>query len=273
MRIILLGLAIAFLSLTAYSQRKQTDLEFEGLKGKVKSVQSSSMYLGTKDNPVKSPKRNYSDIEFYGLNGNITETLDPERGMKYVYQFVEGFLSVKEVVADRKKAANLNRAKSIGNAEDMEKPVKTIKPDERFLTRYDDEYDADGRRKLRRIFFSDGQMDSITFYSYNSAGLLEKDVYNSYGNKWTHFYSYDPDGNRKDRIMKRSNAEDVVDMTDRTEYSGYKFDAKGNWIERKYINRHEYDGSTTISEGFDYRDIKYYGTDKPKKKPGGKLRK
>jgi len=91
MRTTLLGLVIAILSFTAYSQRKQTDLEFEGLKGKVKSIQDSSMYLGTKDKPVKSPKRDYSDIEVYGLDGNLTESLDPERGIKFVYQFVDSF--------------------------------------------------------------------------------------------------------------------------------------------------------------------------------------
>ncbi|HVE60016.1 MAG TPA: hypothetical protein VNB22_24595, partial [Pyrinomonadaceae bacterium] len=224
MRTILLGFAIAFLSLTVYSQRKQTDLEFEGLKGKVKSVQSSSMYLGTKDKPVKLPKRDYFDIEFYGLDGIITETLDPERGIKYVFQFVDGFLSMKEVVVDEKKAANIMRTGGFGNSGNMEKPVKTIKPDARFLSRFDDEYDDNGRRKLRRRFTSDGRMDSITLFIYNSAGLLEKEVYNSYGNKWTHSYTYDTNGNRKENIMKRSDAEDVVDMTDRTEYSGYKFD-------------------------------------------------
>lgn len=272
-KILLITFAIAFLCITSYSQRKQTDLEFEGLKGKVMSVQDSSMYLGTKDKPVKSPKRDYSDIEFYGLDGNITEELDSEQGIKYVYQFVDGFLSVKEVVVNKQKAANRLQGKLIGNAEDMEKPIKILKPDERFLTRYDDEYNDKGYRKLRRIFFSDGQMDSITHYSYESVGLLEKEVYNSYGNKWSYFYFYDKNGNRKEKIMKRSDVKDMVDMTNRTEYSDYKFDAEGNWIERKYIYSSEYDGSSTTSEGFDYRDIKYYGADKPKKKATGKVKK
>ncbi len=69
---------------------KQTDLEFARLKGNVKFVQSSSIYLGTKDKPIKSPKRYYY-IESYGLDGNISEKLDPEQGIKYVYQFVDGF--------------------------------------------------------------------------------------------------------------------------------------------------------------------------------------
>jgi len=177
---------------------------------------------------------------------------------------------MKEVVIDAKKAVNILRTRSVGNAEDMEKPVKTIKPDERFITRFDREYDDNGRRKLRRIFSSDGQMDSITLYDYNAAGLLEKEVYNSYGNKWSHFYTYDKDGNRKENIMKRSNAKGVVDMTDRTVYTDYKFDARGNWIARKYIYYQEYDDALTTSEGFEYRDIKYYEADQPKKKPTGK---
>lgn len=261
------------LSVTSYAQKKQTDLEFDGIKGKVKSVQGSSMYLGTKDKPVDSPKRKYSDIESYSLSGNIAEELDSERGVKYVYQFVDGFLSMKEVIVDKKKASRIMRATLLGNAEDMEKPVKTLKPDARFITRFDDEFDDKGRLKLRRIFTSDGRMDSITRYGYNSSGLLETEVHNSYGNKWSYFYSYDADGNLKEKTMKRSNSQGVVDMTDRTEYSDYKFDAKGNWIERKYTYHSEYNNSSTTSEGFDYRDIKYYDEVIPKKNKTGKTKK
>lgn len=266
MKTILLSFTLVILSLTAFAQKKQTDLEFEGLKGKVKSVQDSSTYFGTKGEPVKSPKREYSDIVFYNLNGNISEKINPRIGTKGVYQIVDGFLSVKEVVIDQEKAANIFRTRAIGNAEDMEKPVKTLKPDERFITRFDDEYDDIGRRKLRRIFFSDGTMNSITRYSYNSAGLLEKEAHNSYGNTWSYNYSYDTEGLLKERIMKRSKPGGEVDMSDRTEYKDYKFDAKGNWIERKYIyNRQDDDGSATTSEGIDYRDITYRDEQKPKK--------
>ena len=273
MKTIFLGLAVVLLSLTAFSQAKRNDLEIERLKGKVKSVQFSSVYLGTKDKPVNSPKRDYSSIEFYNLNGDLTEELDSERGIKYVYQFVDGFLSMKEVVVDRKKAANILRVSSFGNPEDMEKPVKSIKPDERFLTRYDTEYDGNGRPKLKRIFFSDGRMNSITHYEYNSAGLLEKEVHNSYGNKWSYFYSYDAEGNLKEKTMKRSDAKGAVDMTDRTEYGDYKFDPNGNWIERKYIYHSQNKGSATTSEGIEYRDIKYHDTEKPKVKAVSKAKK
>lgn len=267
MRTIFLSFTLIILSFTVFSQKKQTNLDFEGLKGKVKTVQGSSTYLGTKDEPVKLPKRDYYQIEFYGLDGNTAEELDSERGIKYVYQFVDGYLSMKEVVVDREKAAKIMRGsfRVAGNAENMEKPVKTLKPDERFRTRFDDEYDDNGCRQLRRIFFSDGNMDSITRYSYNSNGLIEKEVYNSYGNKWSYFYSYDTDGNLKEKSMKRSDAKDVINMTELTKYSNYKFDAQGNWIERRYTHQNEYDGSSTTSEGIDYRDIKYYEAEKPKK--------
>lgn len=266
MRKIFIVFAIALLSVTIFSQRKQTDLEIERLKGKVKSVQASSIFFGSKEKPVETPKREYSDLEIYGSDGNIAEEHSARLGLKYVYEFVDGFLSLRQVVVDEKKAKNIMRGRLMGNAEDMEKPVKTIKPDERFLTRFDYEYDADGRRKLRRIFDSDGRMNSITFYAYNPAGSLEKEIYNSYGTKWTYFYSYDSDGNLKEKIMKRSNASDAVDMTERTEYSDYKFDAGGNWIERKYIYRSEYDDDAPrTSQGINYRDIKYDIAETPKK--------
>lgn len=264
MKTILLFFTLLILSLTVFSQKKQTDLEFDGLKGKVKSVQGSSTYLGTKDKPEKSPKRRYWDVKFYGLDGNITEELT-DRGIKYVYQFADGYLSMKEVVIDAEKASKIMRATSGGDREAMEKPLKTLKPDERFITRFDDEYDEKGRRKLRRIFFSDGLMDSITHYTYNSDGLLEKELYNSKGNKWTHFYTYDEDGNLKEDITKRSDVRNVVDMTERREYSGYKFDIKGNWIERRLKYQSEYEGKTTGSEAIEYRDIKYHEAEKPKK--------
>ncbi len=267
MKTVLLFFTVIILSLTVFAQKKQTDLEFEGLKGKVKSVQGSSTYLGTKDKPEKSPKRRYWDVKFYGLDGNITEELT-DRGVKYVYQFADGYLSMKEVVIDAEKASKIMRATFVGDPEAMEKPLKTLKPDERFITRFDDEYDEQCRRKLRRIFFSDGLMDSITHYSYNSDGLLEKELYNSKGNKWTHFYTYDEDGNLKEDTMKRFDVRNVVDMTERREYSGYKFDAKGNWIERRYRNHSEYKGETRTSETIEYRDIKYQEAEKPKKAVG-----
>ncbi len=265
MRTILLSFTIVFLSISAFSQKKQSDLEFEGLKGKVRSVESSTLYLGTKEKPQKSPKREYYRTEVYSLDGKLTEELHPDRGVNYVYEFVDGFLSMKEVVTDKRKA-NGFRTRSIGNAEDMENPVKSIKPDERYITRYDYEYDDNGRRKLRRIFFSDGKMDSITHYSYNAAGLLENEIYNTYGNKWSPFYSYDVDGNRKEQTIKRSNTYDVIDMIERTEYHDYKYDAEGNWTERKHKHHQEYNGSTKISESIEYREIKYFDADTPKKK-------
>lgn len=273
MKTILLGSAIFCLALTGFSQRKQTDLEFDGLRGKVESLQNSSTYFGTKDKPEKSPKRRYGRIRFYGLDGNITEELDSDAGIKYLYEFVDGFLSMKEVVVDEKKAANIMRGRLIGNAEDMEKPLKTIKPDERFTTRFDSEYDNSGRRKVRRIFFSDGKMDSITHYIYNSAGLLETEIYNSYGNKWSYFNAYDTSGNLKEMTMKRSDVRGVIDMINRTKYSNYKFDENGNWIERRYTYQSEDSGSSTISEGVDYRDINYSFQKKPKRKQERSLNK
>ena len=138
MRTIFLSFTLIILSFTVFSQKKQTNLDFEGLKGKVKTVQGSSTYLGTKDEPVKLPKRDYYQIEFYGLDGNTAEELDSERGIKYVYQFVDGYLSMKEVVVDREKAAKIMRGSfrvaGGGMREHLEKPVKTLKPDERFRT-------------------------------------------------------------------------------------------------------------------------------------------
>lgn len=265
MRTVFLGFTLIILSLTVFSQKKQTDLEFEGLKGKVKSVQDSRIHLGTKDKPVEKPQREYHQVEFYSPDGNIAEQFDSEMGIKYVYQFVDGYLSMKEVIVDREKASRIMRGSLVGNREAMEMPLKTLKPDERFLTRFDDEYDEKGRRKLRRIFFSDGLMDSITHYSYNSDGLLETEVRNNKGNKWSYTFSYDADGNLTVKTMQRSDVNNVVDMNDRTEYSGYKFDAKGNWIERRYKYHYEYKGKTTISEAIEYRDIKYHQTEKPKK--------
>jgi hypothetical protein len=267
MRTLKIGLAIIICSITVFSQTKQSDLEFERIKGKVKSVQDSSIYFGTKEEPKKSPKREYYQIEFYGIDGNIKEELHSDRGIKYVYQFVDGYLSMKEVVVDKQKPRRPRGSFNLGNAEDvedMEKPLKSIKPDERFITRYDYEYDEKGRRKLRRIFFSDGQMDSITHYSYSSESFLEKEVYNSFGNKWSYFYSYDSEGKEKEKSMERSNVKGVVDMRDRTEYSDYKFDATGNWVERKSTNYYKRDGVARISSSVDYRDIKYYGASKPR---------
>jgi|GEM_PF-4720287 len=273
MKTILLAFAIFSLAFTVFSQRKQTDVEFEGLKGKIKSVQNSSTYLGTKDNPVKSPTRRYNEIRFYGPDGNIAEELDSDAGIKYVYKLVDGFLSIKEVVVGEKKAPNGMRARLSGNAEDMEKPLKSIKPDERFTTRFHTEYDNSGRRKLQRIFFSDGKMDSITHYIYNDAGSLETKIYNSYGNKWSDFYTYDASGVLKEKTMKRSDRKGVIDMINRTTYSNYKFDENGNWVERKYTYQSEYDGSSTISEGIDYRDIKYIVPAKTKTKAKRRLNK
>lgn len=265
MRSLLLFFTLIILSLTVFSQKKQTDLEFEGLKGKVKSVRRSSMYLGTKDEPVVKPERFYGRIEFYNSDGNLFEEHDPKYGIKYVYQFVDGYLSMKEVLVDRQKDSTIMPEGSAGNAETMEKPVKTLKPDKRFESRFDDEFDEKGRLKLRRIFGSDGNMQSIDHYSYNADGLIETRVHNSYGSKWSYTFSYDAGGNIKEKIMKRSDAENVVDLVNRSEYRDYKFDAQGNWIERRYTLHSESEGETTVTEAMEYRDITYHEAEKPKK--------
>ncbi len=254
---VFVGFIVFSFTFSAVSQEKQTDLQFLGIKGKVKSVQESSLSLVFNGKPIQSPKRSFGNLRSYDVAGNVMEEVDDLLGIKLVYQIVDGFISKKEVVIDEKKASNVMKGILVGKPESMENPPKTIKPDDRFSSRYDDEYDELGRRKLRRVFFSDGSMNSITHYSYDSTGAREKEVYNSFGNKWTSVYSLDRSGNPKSESMKRSNVKDVVDMIERTEYSDYKFDSNGNWIQRKYKSYREYDGKTSVSEGIFYRDIKY----------------
>src|SRR5215216_755636 len=81
---------ISLLFVTANAQRKLTDKEFDGLKGKVKSVASSNAEFENKDGKSVEKRSAVKYEEFYDENGNTSQTISYIIGDKNIYSVLDG---------------------------------------------------------------------------------------------------------------------------------------------------------------------------------------
>lgn len=256
-KLFLIFVAMTF-CLTVSAQKKVTDREMEGLKGSVKSVFDDYMMTYVSSGPSEVNKRVKSKEYYFDKDGNLTQILYPSDNYKIIYSIIDGFKTFKNLpikVDNNPKDKMMTRG--IVEENPLEKNEKIVPADDRFDFKYVYEYDANGRVAKEKHYGNNGKLWRITIYKYDDKGQnIQENVEDTVAiTKYTH--KYDEKGNLIETLQERD-VKNGFDSKIKTVYSDYKFDAKGNWIERKSNYRNEARDEIYSTITIYYRKIAYY---------------
>lgn len=257
------------LSVYAISQVKVSDVKLEGLKGPVKTVVQTGKAVSGYAEWVLKDTTKYQTTYLFNKDGELTETIhEGGPNSTLVYSKVDGYKTFKSV--ELKAAANDgNRFTVVGSKGEI-KPIepgeKITDPDTRFEYKYVYETDSSGRVTIERQFQNNGRLFRKRTFKYDEAGLLTFETEEDSIARMTYKYKYDGKGNvievHKTRDIKGSGSNSKQRIT----YTEMKFDAMGNWTERKSTNYSETEGRPEYKIApkkytlvdVEYRTITYY---------------
>jgi len=245
------------------SAQKKTDLEIEGLKGRVRSVRVEWARLTVEGGKLVASPRRPQRLTIYDEQGNKTESMifkhDGSILTKSVYgKDAQGNLVTASFDGNgkliRRTVMMLNAQEQFPdvfvfgpNGEPLERSVRTRRADGRLTE--EAIYDANGALLYKNVFSHDDQGKQTEFANYNSAGkLTQKTVWLNDGG--IHSIKYDERGNLwYESIHRASTIEDI--------------DPQGNWTERHTPEKTTQEGHTREYVGVTYRAIEYHTAKKP----------
>lgn len=250
MKGIFLAIIILLLFVSVNAQKKMTDIEFDELKGKVKSVITSYSYFENIDgNLVEKQSGNKFEV-YYDETGNTAQTLNYVVGDKNIYSFVEGEKTFKtfkiQGVGGSGISANVNS-------------INKQKPrDERYSIKLTYKYDEKGKITEKNVYSNDGSLITKTIYKYDKQGRVEEtETYNVDKISSKQTVKFDSKNNVAEALLVFPNISGDDGITKKS-YSDYKFDAQGNWIERTQIATYKRSGKTTVVKTIEHRKIDYF---------------
>src|SRR5688572_18481079 len=226
------ALLVSF-SYSAVAQTHVSDTKLMGLKGKVKSLVSSSKAISGYVEGVLKNKTRHQTTSFFDRKGDLIEKVyegGPDE--KYVYSKVDGYKTFKTIKLRPSKNSGVFGNLDSEKEEPIEPNEKLTKPDKRFNSKY--VYETDDRGVIiERQYQNNGKLFRKRIYEYNAAGELIKETEEDRGVIMTYSFKYDDKGNvvevNKTRNIKGAGS----DSKERITYTDLKFDSVGNWIERK----------------------------------------
>jgi hypothetical protein len=249
-RILLLSVAVFALTVgCAFAQNRQSDREFKGLKGKVKTVQMEVADATMKAGKVTTWNRRKEQYSTFSQGGSAsTDTLFFWNGREVLeadtYFQVDG-----DKVSTSKVAANVITTKiDLGD-----KPSKPADPryEFKYKYKYDDQqriveeawWQNTGELYLRYVFeYAPGEKRESKFD--NKGALIEKFV-----------YRLDPKGNVSETIWYDVDS-GKIHAKDRYKY--LLFDKQGNWTKRLEYETEEDNVAKFKISAVGYRTITYY---------------
>jgi hypothetical protein len=245
------AIIISLLFLSVNAQKKLTDREFDGFKGKVKSVATSYSSFENKDGKSVEKPSGVKYEEHYDENGNTSMTLNYVVGDKNIYSFIDGEKTFKTVKNEGVGGSGISGTSSLDS-----KP----KPrDERYSIKFKYKYDDKNQVTEEILYSNDGELISRAVYKYDEKGRVkETEKYNTYNSdKVTSrtTLNYDNENNLSERlfILLINNGSQTLGV-----YSNYKFDAQGNWTERTITENYRGNSKNSISKTIEHRTITYY---------------
>ena len=222
MKKVLTALALSSaVAATTYAQRGQTDREFEGLKGPVRSVSVERATLTKQGEREVEGRRVLGERVRYNARGNrvVEESYvdSGELGRRLVYRYAGG----KKIGTGKSVIPTLTMAGSDPAPPQYEPISETYK------------YQYDAKGNIREWTFQKGTSSSVWAYRvvYELKG----------GRRVTH--QYNPDGAPVSRDVEsfdeRGNLVEFTTFTPdpgtvfyKSSYTAYEFDARGNWVKR-----------------------------------------
>lgn len=247
-------------------QANVSDTKLKGLKGKVKSLVSSSKSISGYAEWVLKDKTKYQTTYLFNREGDLTESIHESGSItKYVYSKIDGYKTFKSVEL---KAPENDRpfSVSVSKEEPIEPNEKLTEPDKRFDFKYVYETDKSGRVVSERQYQNNGKLFRKRTYEYNKAGVLTKEFEEDTVAIMTHSFTYDDKGN----VVEVNETRDIKgrgrDSKERVTYTELKFDSVGNWTERKitrYIETEPMPQSKMPAETYtlvsvEFRTLMYY---------------
>ena len=252
----------------AASQGIISDTKLKGLKGQVKSVVSTSDAISGYAEWVMKDKTKYQTTYLFNREGELIESIhEGGSNSKYIYSKIDGYKTFKtiELKAPENNLPRFSVA-PLSKEDPIEPNEKLTGPDKRFEFKYVYETDSSGRVVSERQFVNTGKLFRKRLFEYNKTGVLTKETEEDTIARMTHSFTLDGKGNvvevNKTRDIKVSGS----DSKTRTTYTELKFDATGNWTQRKSTSYSENDAmpeynmpaSTDTLVNVEYRTITYY---------------
>jgi len=237
-----LALGSAF-SAAVYAQRPQTDRDFDGLKGPVKSLTVERATLKRQGKRYVEERRALAERVTYNAEGSRADDewysdYDGTLITKNVYRYVGG-----EKLADAQASDPVihipNSSERIGGG---------MRPfSEKYRYKYDEQgrvgemtIERDGRVRLRVTYaHRNGRMEMHTRQDGDAVTYRRVDRFDAQGNLvGSTAFNLDPDLG-----------------VDKSSYTAYEFDARGNWVKR--LKRVSWGGEPEVRE-VQYRTITYF---------------
>jgi len=239
-----ISLALLLVSLStfsAFAQKKQSDMEFEGFRGQVKTVTVEATELKQSGSVAVEAARQPQKVVTFDSDGNlVSDKAYDYRGEEFdvrTYSFIDGERVVKHDVLSK-------NFMTVVVPRSSQKPSQPHDPrySAKIKYKYDsqgnqtetDWLDADGRPALRYVYKREGNRKEVMVY--RSDGSL------------SHGYV--------DKLDDKGNELETTDVVPnyppfpKTTYTYLEFDSQGNWIKRKQ--------SRGDSSSIMYRTLTYY---------------
>jgi hypothetical protein len=231
---------------TAYAQTKQSDREFEGLKGGVKSVLTERADANMKAGKLVESKRRKHEHMTFEPNGNSSVL------KHFQWDTGELFETRTFIQIDGDKATNIEIGPGsiTGTLTEQPPDAKPAKPwDPRYDYKFKYKYDNSGRIVEETMWQGDGDPWLRYLYEY-LPGERRELVFDKDGVlNQKYIYKLDAKGNETEMITY-----DTItgEIEGKEKYTYPRFDRQGNWTKRI-----EYEADSDSGFKFKLREVKY----------------
>jgi hypothetical protein len=270
MKYFFLSIALLFaLSYSLPAQANISDAKLMQLRGKVKSMVSRSKAISGYAESVLSDKTVYQTTSVFDRDGRLTETINiGGSNSKHVYSEIDGYKTFKLI--DLEKPKNEGTRFTATATEEDDEPIeaneKRTAPDKRFDFRFVYETDRDGRITSERLYTNTGKLSRKITFDYGPSGSLIKEREEDSIAVMTYKYKYDDVQTLVEVAKTRDIKGAGSDSKEKIVYSDFRFDAAGNWTERKSTNYSKSDpipqysipARTHTLVDIEYRTFTYY---------------
>lgn len=121
------------------------------------------------------------------------------------------------------------------------------------------EYDSQGRVKTEKRYLNNGKLTSQKTLKYRDDGQVKEEIADDPASTIKVSYKYDEKGNLIEKLEEqKGKGEFGTDSKSKSVYGEYKVDVQGNWTQRKSTLYYEGDGAKTEYVSMDYRVFTYY---------------
>lgn len=252
MRIIELFVVIAVLCGCTFAQKRMTDAQFEGLKGRVKTVRTFDSNIETRNGkPVQTPRK-LQFSEEYDESGNMTQSAAYTIGRRRLFKLIDGKKTSKSEDFDVPGRSVFKVIGTLGTNKEH------APPDVRFDTRYEYEFDGHGRITEEKRYGNDGSLHSRWTYRYSPAGLLIEQLTHEGGSITDREVTvFDNAGTVIKRSFIPTDSRSGESETTHL-FRDYKLDTHGNWIQRTQTTIYFTNGVKKQFDSVSYREITYF---------------